>query len=187
MILPLLLVAGCGKKEQQLKGDTVQPKPTGMVIKNEKKQRSNIVNNMIVGKSKISFNNESYNLMSDGNFTQDKLWGTFQQKKNRQTSIQINAANSEQDIYGDLDGYELEGIKWDEDEYVQYLGVMEEAIQYSQDKKVVMYKARTGDVIFSVAMFGQKELTEKEILSLKKLAKGITIEYVEGQLTTSGI
>jgi hypothetical protein len=45
-----------------------------------------------------------------------------------------------------------------------------------------MYKARTGDVLFSVAMFGKKKLTEEEVLELKALAKGIKIEYVENQI-----
>ena len=155
-----------------------------MVIKDKKGKRSTVVNNMLVGHSKISFNNEKYDILSEGKFNQQTLWGTFQQENNRNTYIQIDAFDNTQKMYGDISGYVLDGIKWGEEEPVQYLGVMEEALQPSKDKKTLMYKARTGDIIFSVTMFGKDKLTNKEILDLKEIAKSIKIEYVADQMTS---
>ncbi|MEG0254656.1 MAG: hypothetical protein RR669_03675 [Vagococcus sp.] len=184
LLIPSLFLVSCGKKEKA-QSTKVSTEDKGMVIKDDEKKRSDIINNILVGKSKISFNNTSYDVMSDGEFTQSNLWGTFQNKKDKKTSIQINASDNEQKIYGDLTGYELEDVKWDVEEPVQYLGVMEEALQYSTDKKTLMFKARTGDVIFSVTMFGKEKLTNKNVLELKKLAKGIKVEFVNGQATTN--
>ncbi len=184
LILPFLVLVSCGKKEE-VKPTTKSSEAKGMVIKDDGKKRSDIINNILVGKSKFSFNNAPYDTMSDGKFTQSELWGTFQSKKDPTTIIQINASDNEQKIYGDITGYELEGIKWDTEEIVQYSGFMEEALQFSKDKKSLMYKARTGDVIFSVTMFTEKELTDKNILSLKTLAKGIKVEFVENQVTNN--
>ncbi|MDT2863757.1 hypothetical protein [Vagococcus carniphilus] len=180
LLIPLLVLVGCGNKEK--KQEVTNSSEKGMVIKDEGKKRSDIINNILVGKSKISFNNAPYDKMSDGKFTQSELWGTFQNKSDNKTSIQINAADSLQKIYGDINGYELKGVKWDVEDPVQYLGVMEEALQYSKDKKALMYKARTGDIIFSVTMFSKNKLTDKNELELKRLAKGIKVEYVEGQI-----
>lgn len=174
-------IAGCGKNNTQNSetNDSKETKPTGMVVKDQEEERSDVINNVLVGNTKISFNNKSYDQLSNGNFTQETLWGAFQKKDNRDTYIQINAADKEQPIYGEINGYELEGVNWDQAEQVQYLGVQEEAIQSSKDNKAMMYKAKTGDIIFSVAMFGKKELTDEEILELKGLAKDIKIEYID--------
>ncbi|MGX7025532.1 hypothetical protein [Vagococcus hydrophili] len=184
LVIPFLFLVSCGKKEE-VKTTATSNEPKGMVIKDDAKKRSDIINNILVGKSKFSFNNAPYDTMSDGKFTQNELWGTFQSKDDPTTLVQINASDNEQKIYGDISGYELEGIKWDKQEEVQYSGFMEEAIQFSKDKKTMMYKARTGDVIFSITLFGEKELTDKNILSLKTLAKGIKVEFVEGQVTSN--
>lgn len=174
-------IAGCGKNNTQKSetNDSKETKPAGMVVKDQEEERSDVINNVLVGNTKISFNNKSYDQLSNGNFTQETLWGAFQKKDNRDTYIQINAADKEQPIYGEINGYELEGVNWDQAEQVQYLGVQEEAIQSSKDNKAMMYKAKTGDIIFSVAMFGKKELTDEEILELKGLAKDIKIEYID--------
>ncbi|WP_326717623.1 hypothetical protein [Vagococcus jeotgali] len=174
-------IAGCGKNNTQNSetNDLKETEPTGMVVKDQEEERSDVINNVLVGNTKISFNNKSYDQLSNGNFTQETLWGAFQKKDNRDTYIQINAADKEQPIYGEINGYELEGVNWDQAEQVQYLGVQEEAIQSSKDNKAMMYKAKTGDIIFSVAMFGKKELTDEEILELKGLAKDIKIEYID--------
>lgn len=174
-------IAGCGKNNTQNSetNDSKETEPTGMVVKDQEEERSDVINNVLVGNTKISFNNKSYDQLSNGNFTQEALWGAFQKKDNRDTYIQINAADKEQPIYGEINGYELEGVNWDQAEQVQYLGVQEEAIQSSKDNKAMMYKAKTGDIIFSVAMFGKKELTDEEILELKGLAKDIKIEYID--------
>lgn len=174
-------IAGCGKNNTQNSetNDSKETKPAGMVVKDKEEERSDVINNVLVGNTKISFNNKSYDQLSNGNFTQEALWGAFQKKDNRDTYIQINAADKEQPIYGEINGYELEGVNWDQAEQVQYLGVQEEAIQSSKDNKAMMYKAKTGDIIFSVAMFGKKELTDEEILELKGLAKDIKIEYID--------
>lgn len=174
-------IAGCGKNNTQNSetNDSKETKPAGMIVKDQEEERSDVINNVLVGNTKISFNNKSYDQLSNGNFTQETLWGAFQKKDNRDTYIQINAADKEQPIYGEINGYELEGVNWDQAEQVQYLGVQEEAIQSSKDNKAMMYKAKTGDIIFSVAMFGKKELTDEEILELKGLAKDIKIEYID--------
>ncbi|MGX4686534.1 hypothetical protein JNUCC83_06500 [Vagococcus sp. JNUCC 83] len=184
LILLFLLVglSGCGDKKKETNETTEST--VGMVVKDKKGKRSTVVNNMLVGHSKISFNNEKYDILSEGKFTQQSLWGTFQQENNRKNYIQIDAFDNTQKMYGEIAGYVLDGIKWDEAEPVQYLGVMEEALQFSKDKKTLMYKARTGDVLFSVTMFGNEKLTNKEILNLKEIAKSIKIEYVEDQMTS---
>lgn len=184
LILLLFLVglSGCGNKKSNTKETTEST--VGMVIKDKKRKRSTVVNNMLVGHSKISFNNEKYDVLSEGKFSQQTLWGTFQQENNRNTYIQIDAFDNTQKMYGDISGYVLDGVKWGEEEPVQYLGVMEEALQPSKDKKALMYKGRTGDVIFSVTMFGKDKLTNKEILDLKEIAKSIKVEYVADQMTT---
>ncbi|MGY3704440.1 hypothetical protein BW731_10245 [Vagococcus martis] len=186
LILLFLLVglSGCGEKKTQTQETTEST--TGMVVKDKKGKRSTVVNNMLVGHSKISFNNEKYDILSEGKFTQESLWGTFQQENNQKTYIQIDAFDNTQKMYGEIEGYVLDGVKWDEAEPVQYLGVMEEALQHSKDKKVLMYKARTGDVIFSVTMFGKEKLTNKDILNLKEIAKSIKVEYVADQMISAG-
>lgn len=184
LALPMLLLVSCGNKEET-KTMVKNSEPRGMVIKDDGKKRSDIINNILVGKSKFSFNNAPYDKMSDGKFTQSEMWGTFESKDDPTTIVQINASDNQQKIYGDIIGYELEDVKWDTEEAVQYSGFMEEALQFSKDKKTLMYKARTGDVIFSITMFGQKKLTDKNILSLKTLAKGVKVEYVEEQVTSS--
>ncbi|HCM90064.1 MULTISPECIES: hypothetical protein [Vagococcus] len=184
LALPMLLLVSCGNKEET-KTMVKNSEPRGMVIKDDGKKRSDIINNILVGKSKFSFNNAPYDKMSDGKFTQSEMWGTFKSKDDPTTIVQINASDNQQKIYGDIIGYELEDVKWDTEEAVQYSGFMEEALQFSKDKKTLMYKARTGDVIFSITMFGQKKLTDKNILSLKTLAKGVKVEYVEEQVTSS--
>ncbi|RHH71449.1 MULTISPECIES: hypothetical protein [Vagococcus] len=186
LILLFLLVglSGCGEKKTQTQETTEST--TGMVVKDKKRKRSTVVNNMLVGHSKISFNNEKYDILSEGKFTQETLWGTFQQENNQKTYIQIDAFDNTQKMYGDIEGYVLDGVQWDEAEPVQYLGVMEEALQPSKDKKVLMYKARTGDVIFSVTMFGKEKLTNKDILNLKEIAKSIKVEYVADQMISAG-
>ncbi len=181
LVIPLLTLVGCGKEETK-KNTKISSAEKGMIIKDDGKKKSDIINNILVGKSKISFNNNPYDKMSDGKFTQSELWATFQNKKNKDLTLQINAADSFQKIYGDIAGYELDGVEWGEEDIVQYIGVMEEALQFSKDEKVLMYKARTGDVIFSVTMFGKKKLTDENILELKRIAKGIKVEYVEGQI-----
>lgn len=137
LILLFLLVglSGCGEKKTQTQETTEST--TGMVVKDKKGKRSTVVNNMLVGHSKISFNNEKYDILSEGTFTQESLWGTFQQENNQKTYIQIDAFDNTQKMYGDIEGYVLDGVKWDEEEPVQYLGVMEEALQHSKDKKSV--------------------------------------------------
>lgn len=184
ILIPSLFLVSCGKKDKQQATKT-SAEDKGMVIKDDAKKRSDIINNILVGKSKISFNNTSYDVMSDGKFTQSELWGTFQNSKDKKTNIQINASDNEQKIYGDISGYELEGVKWDVEDPVQYLGVMEEALQYSKDKKALMFKARTGDIIFSVTMFGKEKLTDKNELELKKIAKGIKVEFVNEEIATN--
>lgn len=184
LILLFLLVglSGCGDKKKETHETTEST--VGVVVKDKKGKRSTVVNNMLVGHSKISFNNEKYDILSEGKFTQQSLWGTFQQENNRKNYIQIDAFDNTQKMYGEIAGYVLDGIKWDEEEPVQYLGVMEEALQFSKDKKTLMYKARTGDVLFSVTMFGNEKLTNKEILNLKEIAKSIKIDYVADQMTS---
>lgn len=186
LILLFLFVglSGCGEKKTQTQETTEST--TGMVVKDKKGKRSTVVNNMLVGHSKISFNNEKYDILSEGKFTQETLWGTFQQENNQKTYIQIDAFDNTQKMYGDIEGYVLDGVKWDEAEPVQYLGVMEEALQPSKDKKALMFKARTGDVIFSVTMFGKEKLTNKDILNLKEIAKSIKVEYVADQMISAG-
>ncbi|WP_288394665.1 hypothetical protein [uncultured Vagococcus sp.] len=181
LMVSIFMLTGCSKNKKA-EEKTTESEPVGMVIDTKEKKRSDVINNILVGRSKMSFNNVNYDIMSDGQFGQDELWGTFESETNKNTYIQIDAFDNEQAIYGDIYSYELEGVSWDEVEPVQYLNYMEEALQYSKDGKSLMYKARTGDVLFSVAMFGKKKLTEEEVLELKALAKGIKIEYVENQI-----
>ncbi|MBO0429412.1 hypothetical protein [Vagococcus fluvialis] len=181
LMVSIFMLTGCSKNKKA-EEKTTESEPVGMVIDTKEKKRSDVINNILVGRSKMSFNNVNYDIMSDGQFGQDELWGTFESETNKNTYIQIDAFDNEQAIYGDIYSYELEGVSWDEAEPVQYLNYMEEALQYSKDGKSLMYKARTGDVLFSVAMFGKKKLTEEEVLELKALAKGIKIEYVENQI-----
>ncbi|MBO0488478.1 hypothetical protein [Vagococcus fluvialis] len=181
LMVSIFMLTGCSKNKKA-EEKTTESEPVGMVIDTKEKKRSDVINNILVGRSKMSFNNVNYDIMSDGQFGQDELWGTFESETNKNTYIQIDAFDNEQAIYGDIYSYELEGISWDEAEPVQYLNYMEEALQSSKDGKSLMYKARTGDVLFSVAMFGKKKLTEEEVLELKALAKGIKIEYVENQI-----
>ena len=181
LMVSIFMLTGCSKNKKA-EEKTTESEPGGMVIDTKEKKRSDVINNILVGRSKMSFNNVNYDIMSDGQFGQDELWGTFESETNKNTYIQIDAFDNEQAIYGDIYSYELEGVSWDEAEPVQYLNYMEEALQYSKDGKSLMYKARTGDVLFSVAMFGKKKLTEEEVLELKALAKGIKIEYVENQI-----
>lgn len=181
LMVSIFMLTGCSKNKKA-EEKTTESEPVGMVIDTKEKKRSDVINNILVGRSKMSFNNVNYDIMSDGQFGQDELWGTFESETNKNTYIQIDAFDSEQAIYGDIYSYELEGVSWDEAEPVQYLNYMEEALQYSKDGKSLMYKARTGDVLFSVSMFGKKKLTEEEVLELKALAKGIKIEYVENQI-----
>lgn len=186
LLLLSFVLVGCNKsKEEPQQTQASKENNAGMVVTDKKEKRSTIVNNMVVGHSKISFNNEEYDEMSQGKFTQETLWGTFQKEGDRDTYIQIDAFDNTQSMYGDLSGYVLEGIDWDLEQPVEYLSVMEEAIQESKDKKVLMYKGRTGDIIFSVTMFGKKKLTNQEILDLKKIAKSIKIEYVGDQMMSS--
>ncbi|OTP32009.1 hypothetical protein A5798_002032 [Enterococcus sp. 6C8_DIV0013] len=180
-MVSIFMLTGCSKNKKA-EEKTTESKSVGMVIDTKEKKRSDVINNILVGRSKMSFNNVNYDIMSDGQFGQDELWGTFESETNKNTYIQIDAFDNEQAIYGDIYSYELEGVSWNEAEPVQYLNYMEEALQYSKDGKSLMYKARTGDVLFSVAMFGKKKLTEEEVLELKALAKGIKIEYVENQI-----
>lgn len=181
LMVSIFMLTGCSKNKKA-EEKTTESEPVGMVIDTKEKKRSDVINNILVGHSKMSFNNVNYDIMSDGQFGQDELWGTFESEVNKNTYIQIDAFDNEQAIYGDIYSYELEGVSWDEAEPVQYLNYMEEALQHSKDGKSLMYKARTGDVLFSVAMFGKKKLTEEEVLELKALAKGIKIEYVENQI-----
>ena len=181
LMVSIFMLTGCSKNKKA-EEKTTESETVGMVIDTKEKKRSDVINNILVGRSKMSFNNVNYDIMSDGQFGQDELWGTFESETNKNTYIQIDAFDNEQAIYGDIYSYELEGVSWDEAEPVQYLNYMEEALQYSKDGKSLMYKARTGDVLFSVAMFGKKKLTEEEVLELKALAKGIKIEYVENQI-----
>ncbi|UDM80038.1 hypothetical protein [Vagococcus fluvialis] len=181
LMVSIFMLTGCSKNKKA-EEKTTESEAVGMVIDTKEKKRSDVINNILVGRSKMSFNNVNYDIMSDGQFGQDELWGTFESETNKNTYIQIDAFDNEQAIYGDIYSYELEGVSWDEAEPVQYLNYMEEALQYSKDGKSLMYKARTGDVLFSVAMFGKKKLTEEEVLELKALAKGIKIEYVENQI-----
>lgn len=181
LMVSIFMLTGCSKNKNA-EEKTTESEPVGMVIDTKEKKRSDVINNILVGRSKMSFNNVNYDIMSDGQFGQDELWGTFESETNKNTYIQIDAFDNEKAIYGDIYSYELEGVSWDEAEPVQYWNYMEEALQYSKDGKSLMYKARTGDVLFSVAMFGKKKLTEEEVLELKALAKGIKIEYVENQI-----
>ena len=181
LLIPVFVLTSCGKKNAS-ETTKASSEPSGMVIKTTTKKRSDVINNILVGNSKISFNNVKYDMMSDGEFKQHELWGTFEAEGNKNTYIQLDAFDNQQPVYGELSGYELDGVKWDEAEAVQYLNLQEEALQYSKDGKVLMYKARTGDLIFSVTMFGKKKLAEEEVLELKALAKGIKIEYVENQI-----
>lgn len=181
LMVSIFMLTGCSKNKKA-EEKTTESEPVGMVIDTKEKKRSDVINNILVGRSKMSFNNVNYDIMSDGQFGQNELWGTFESETNKNTYIQMDAFDNEQAIYGDIYSYELEGVSWDEAEPVQYLNYMEEALQYSKDGKSLMYKARTGDVLFSVAMFGKKKLTEEEVLELKALAKGIKIEYVENQI-----
>lgn len=186
LLLLSFVLVGCNKATEKSKQtNESNGNNVGMVVTDKKEKRSTIVNNMIVGHSKISFNNDEYDELSQGKFNQESLWGTFQKEGDRDTYIQIDAFDNTQSMYGELSGYVLEGIDWDEAKPVEYLGVMEEATQESKDKKVLMYKGRTGDVIFSVTMFGKKKLTNQEILDLKKIAKSIKIEYVADQMTSA--
>ncbi|MFW8053627.1 hypothetical protein [Vagococcus fluvialis] len=184
LTLSLLLLVGCGKKD---KNETISSseKPIETTVEEPAKQRSDVINNILLGNTKISFNNTSFDLMSEGTFNQNEIWGTFESNEQKDVYIQIDGFNSEQPIYGDIYTYEIEGIKWAEAEPVQYLNIMEEAIQFSEDGKELMYKGRTGDILFSVTMFGKKKLTEEQVLELKALAKGIKIEYVENQISTT--
>ena len=184
LLIPLLILVGCGKdKKDETTISTSEPE--GMVIEETVKKRSDVINNILVGNSKISFNNVDYDVMSEGEFKQSELWGTFKKDEKSNTYLQIDAFSNEESIYGDLEGFELKDVDWSEAEPVQYLGMMEEALQYSKDGNTLMYKARSGDIIFSVTLFGEKKLTEEEVLELKALAKGIKIEYVGDQIGTS--
>ena len=184
LLLPMLVLVGCGKNKK-VETTTSESENVGMVIKDTEKKRSDVINNILVGNSKMSFNNVNYDIMSDGQFNQNELWGTFENKDKKDVYIQIDAFDNEHPMYGDIEGYELEGVTWDTLEYVQYLIVMEQAIQYSKDGKALMFKARTGDVLFSVTIFSKKKLTEEDILDLKALAKSIKVEYVENQIGPS--
>lgn len=180
LVLPLLIISGCSKDKKAETKESSNPR--GVVVEDKVEKRSDIINNVLVGNTKLSFNNNNYDIMSEGEFNQNELWGTFKSENKDNTHIQLDAFDNTQAMYGELSGYELEGITWADAESVQYLNVMEEALQYSQDGKTVMFKARTGDVIFSVALFSNEKLTDEEILELKTLAKGIKVEYVEGQI-----
>lgn len=180
LFLTFLVVSGCSKdKDKETKTSS---EVQGVVVEDKVEKRSDIINNILVGNTKLSFNNNDFDIMSEGQFNQNELWGTFKSETKDTIYIQLDAFDNTQAMYGEISGYELEGITWAETEYVQYLNVMEEAIQYSQDGKALMFKARTGDVIFSVTMFGTEKLTDEEILELKSLAKGIKFEFVGDQI-----
>lgn len=180
LFLMFLVVSGCSKdKDKETKTSS---EAQGVVVEDKVEKRSDIINNILVGNTKLSFNNNDFDIMSEGQFNQNELWGTFKSETKDTIYIQLDAFDNTQAMYGEISGYELEGITWGETEYVQYLNVMEEAIQYSQDGKALMFKARTGDVIFSVTMFGNEKLTDEEILELKSLAKGIKFEFVGDQI-----
>lgn len=179
------LLISCGKTTTPPANHTEETSVEGMVIKDTVENRKDIINNMIIGESKISFNNDPFVLLSDGQFTQSSLWGTFTSPEHKHLVLQMNAFDKEQEMYGEIAGYELEGEEWEENDYVQYLGVMEEAIQTSKGNKAIMYKARTGDVLFSVALFSDDKLTDADIILLKTLAQQITIEYIGDQVTSN--
>ena len=183
IVTSFFLLASCGKKEVQ-ETKTSESEISSVTVE-ETKKRSDVINNILLGNTKISFNNTTYDLMSEGEFNQNEIWGTFESDSQKDIYIQLDGFNNEQSMYGDIYTYELEGIKWAEAEPVQYLNIMEEAIQFSEDGKVLMFKGRTGDILFSVTMFGKKKLTEENILELKALAKGIKIEYVENQISAT--
>lgn len=183
IVTSFFLLASCGKKE--VKETKTSESDISSVTVEESKKRSDVINNILLGNTKISFNNTTYDLMSEGEFNQNEIWGTFESDNQKDLYIQLDGFNNEQPLYGDIYSYELEGIKWAEAEPVQYLNIMEEAIQFSEDGKVLMFKGRTGDILFSVTMFGEKKLTEENILELKALAKGIKIEYVENQISAT--
>ena len=48
LLIPLLVLVGCGKKEK--KQEVTNSSEKGMVIKDEGKKRSDIINNILVGK-----------------------------------------------------------------------------------------------------------------------------------------
>lgn len=175
----LLIITGCSQKQNTVNFPK-EKKVTKLTVAdvNKKKKRTDIINNLMIGRSKISFNNQELSQLSDGKFTSEELWGTFRDLDQPELTLQLNAADSKQAIYGEISGYELEGIDWDKETPVKYLGLMEEALQFSKDKKILMYKARTGDVIFSTTLVGKSELTDTEILLLKSIAKGIKLEFV---------
>lgn len=179
-----ITLGACAKTDKSEIEEVKETEASSVLVSQEIVKRSDIINNVLIGNTKMSFNNTTFNQMVDGNFTQNVLWGSFQEEGNDSTYLQIDASDNTQAIYGELSGYKLEDIEWAEAETVQYLGVMEEAIQHSKDQKVFMYKARTGDVIFSVALIGKEELSEEQILSLKGQAKEIKIEYVDGQVVS---
>ncbi|AQP54467.1 hypothetical protein CBF34_02375 [Vagococcus penaei] len=186
IIMSLLFLTACTNQKQANQSTTDTSMKTAESAARETtsiKKRQYVVNNMLIGQSKISFNNQDFAQLSDGKFTKSVLWGTFRSDKYPNISLQLNAADKEQKIYGDINGYELEDIDWDVASPVQYVNVMEEALQFSKDKKALLYKARTGDIIFSVAFFSDSELTSQEILALKKISKSISIEYVGDTLT----
>ncbi|MGY3766455.1 hypothetical protein ACWOAH_07920 [Vagococcus vulneris] len=182
IIVFLFLLAGCSAKETSNLAKTSNSE--SKIMRENKKnnhaalKRQYVVNNMLVGQSKISFNNQEFSHLSDGKFTKSLLWGTFRSDKYPDVYLQINAADKEQPIYGEINGYELEGVNWDKPSAVQYVNVMEEALQFSKDKKSLLYKGRTGDVIFSVSLFGDEKLTDREVLALKKISKSIKVEFV---------
>ncbi|MGX7015133.1 hypothetical protein [Vagococcus silagei] len=175
----VITLSSCGKKEAAIKipkADTIKVLTADDI--NKKKKRTDIINNLMIGRSKISFNNQEFSQLSDGKFTSQKLWGTFRNLDDPSITLQLNAADNNQSIYGEISGYELEGIDWDKETPVKYLGLMEEALQGSKDQTALLYKGRTGDVIFSVALMGKEPLTEENKLLLKSIAKEIKIEFI---------
>lgn len=182
IICLLIMLSACSKAKQPT--NNTDTSNIGVVIKEKKEKHSTIVNNMLVGRSKISFNNKKYDVLSQGKFAQDTLWGTFEQENNSDTYIQIDAFDNIQDMYGEISGYTLDGVDWAEEKPVNFHDFEEEATQLSRDKKVYMYKARTDDIIFSVTMFGKEKLTTKQILDLEQMAKSIKVENVADQITS---
>ncbi len=172
----VFLLAGCSQPSKPASTPTGSSEEK-QVETTAARDAETIVNNVMVGGTKISFNNTEFNRMSDGQFKEHELWGTFESDNFPGVHVQLDVSDMTTDAYGTIAEYQLADVQWQESEQVYLLGLMEEAVQLSKDGKAKMYKGRTGDVLISVAIFSEKKLTDQELLALESLVSGIKLEY----------
>jgi len=58
-MVSIFMLTGCSKNKKA-EEKTTESEPVGMVIDTKEKKRSDVINNILVGRSKMSFNNVNY-------------------------------------------------------------------------------------------------------------------------------